>query len=81
MLALLWLKGLLRYRAGRLAGATLGVAARAASARVARIFIASSAAQMTRRAIADVPVDWQIQLTPGTDPQTAIAAIGAATHI
>lgn len=79
MLALLWLKGLLRYRTGRLAGATLGVTACVALLASLGIFIASSAAQMTERAIADVPVDWQIQLTLGTDPQTAITAIGAAT--
>ena len=42
-------------------------------------FIASSGASMTRRAISDVPVDWQIQLNLGANPQSAVSAVGKAT--
>ena len=31
---------------------------------------------MTRQAIADVAVDWQVQLAPGSDPQAATAELG-----
>ena len=79
MLALLWLRGTVRRRFSRLAGAMLGVALAVALLASIGAFIVSSAATMTQRAIADVPVDWQIQLTPGTDVQAVTAAVGAAT--
>ncbi len=79
MLALLWLRGTVRRRFSRLAGAMLGVALAVALLASIGAFIVSSAATMTQRAIADVPVDWQIQLTPGADVQAVTAAVGAAT--
>jgi putative ABC transport system permease protein len=79
MLSILWLKGLLLHRSGRLLGTMVGVALTVALLASIGAFIASSAASMTQRAIADVPVDWQVQLSPGTDVATAITAIGQAT--
>ncbi len=79
MLALLWLRGTVRRRFARLAGAMLGVALAVALLASIGAFIVSSAATMTERAIADVPVDWQIQVTPGADVQAVTAAVGAAT--
>ncbi len=79
MLALLWLSGTVRHRFARLAGVMLGVALAVALLASIGAFIVSSAATMTQRAIADVPVDWQIQLTPGADVQAVTAAVGAAT--
>src|SRR5258707_6109356 len=79
MLTMLWLKGLLAYRSGRLLGAIIGVALTVALLASIGVFIASSSASMTQRAVADVPVDWQIQLFPGADPNTAAAAIGKST--
>jgi zinc transport system ATP-binding protein len=38
-------------------------------------FMTSSAAVMTRRAIADVPVDWQVLMVPGADEGAVKAAI------
>jgi putative ABC transport system permease protein len=34
---------------------------------------------MTARAITSIPVDWQIQLAPNTDPKTVIDALGQTT--
>ena len=66
MLTMLWLKGLLAYRSGRLLGAIIGVALTVALLAAIGVFIASSSASMTQRAAADVPVDWQVQLSPGS---------------
>ncbi|MGI8553188.1 MAG: FtsX-like permease family protein [Dehalococcoidia bacterium] len=79
MLALLWLKGLLLRRTGRLLGVSAGVALTVALLASLGAFIAASAASTTQRAIADVPVDWQIQLTPGTDPTAVAATVAKAT--
>jgi len=79
MIALLWLKGLLQRRPGRLLGAMVGVALTIALLAVIGAFTVSSAASMTTRAIASVPVDWQILLSPTTDPKTVIDALGQST--
>lgn len=80
MLTLLWLKGLLSRRSGRLLGAVLGVGVTVALLISLGAFIASSSASMTRRAVASVPVDWQVQLSPGTDPGRAAEALGKTTR-
>ncbi len=79
MMALIWFKGLLSRRRGRLLGAVAGVALTVALLATIGAFIASSGASMTRRAITDVPVDWQVQLSPGSDPGAAARAVGKAT--
>src|SRR5689334_21768174 len=71
----LWVTGLLRRRGGRVAAAALGVAvAVALVATLAGFFVATQAA-MTRQAIADVAVDWQVLLAPGADPEAVIAEL------
>ncbi len=79
MLTMLWLKGLLAYRSGRLLGAIIGVALTVALLAAIGVFIASSSASMTQRAAADVPVDWQVQLSPGSDANAVADAIGKST--
>ncbi|HEX4202747.1 MAG TPA: FtsX-like permease family protein [Ktedonobacteraceae bacterium] len=79
MLITLWLKGLLTYRSGRLLGAIVGIALTIAMLASIGVFIASSSASMTQRAAADVPVDWQVQLSPGTDSNAIANAIGKST--
>lgn len=64
---LIWLKGTLRHRFGHLAGAMLGAALTTAFIAAIGIFLTVSNSRMTRRAVRDVPVDWQIQLAPGAD--------------
>jgi putative ABC transport system permease protein len=90
MLSLLWLKGLVARRSARLMGAAAGVMVTVALLTSIGAFIATSSASMTRRAIAEVPVDWQIQLAPGADvggvttalrqasPYQALAEVGYA---
>ena len=70
MLAPLWISGLLRHRSARLlflaACVTLAVALVASLG----VFITVSNERMTRQAAAGVPVDWQVQLAPGTSART-----------
>src|SRR5258707_15612516 len=79
MLTMLWLKGLLAYRSGRLLGAIIGVALTVALLAAIGVFIASSSASMTQRAAADVPVDWQVPLSPASDSNAVGDAIGKST--
>lgn len=67
MLKKIWLKGILRQRSGRLLGAIAGVALSITIFAILGIFIVSSAATMTKRAMSGVPVDWQVQLTSGSN--------------
>src|SRR5260370_42057410 len=76
MLTMLWLKGLLAYRSGRLLGAIVGVALTVALLAAIGVFIASSSASMTQRAAADVPVDCEVQRSPGSDANAVAEAIG-----
>ncbi|HKV45059.1 MAG TPA: ABC transporter permease, partial [bacterium] len=78
MLGLLWLKGLLSHLSGRLLGAMVGVALTVALLTSIGSFIVSGMASMTGRAIATVPVDWQVQLVPGVNPHAIIAAVGGS---
>ncbi len=78
---LLWLKGLLGRRSGRLAGVAAGVAVTVALLGSLGAFLVSSSATMTARAIAGVPVDWQIQLVPGTDQAVISKALAAAASV
>src|SRR5205823_2166397 len=62
-----WLSGLVRRRSGRMLPAILGVSLTIALLAILGIFINASAATMTKRALGDVPVDWQIELVPGAN--------------
>ncbi len=64
---MIWLSGLVRRRYGRMLPAVLGVSLTIALLAILGIFINASAATMTRRALGDVPVDWQIEVVPGAD--------------
>src|SRR5258708_31749565 len=79
MLTMLWLKGLLAYRSGRLLGAMVGVALTVALLTSIGVFIASSSASMTQRAAASVPVDWQAQPSPCSDTHAIAHTIGKPT--
>jgi putative ABC transport system permease protein len=78
-MTLLWLKGLLVGRSGRLLGAMAGVGVTVALLASIGIFIASSAASMTQRAIATVPIDWQILLASRADIPAVAAAVRETT--
>ena len=63
----IWLAGLVRRRYGRILPAVLGVSLTIALLAILGIFINASAATMTRRALGDVPVDWQAEIAAGAD--------------
>jgi putative ABC transport system permease protein len=77
----LWLKGLYSHRSGRLIAASLGVAISVGMLFSLSIFITSSATGMIMRAIQSLPVDWQVQLVPGTDPSTIENAARQAVSV
>jgi putative ABC transport system permease protein len=72
---LIWVKGLLLRRFGRVVGAAIGVAFTTAFIGALGVFLSVSNAQMTQRAIHDVPVDWQVQLAPGADVSAVTAKV------
>jgi putative ABC transport system permease protein len=77
----LWLQGLISHRSARLLTAALGVALTVAMVVALGLFIATSAVAMTARATEAIPVDWQIQLVPGTDPNSIIDAAHQAAPV
>lgn len=77
----LWLSGTIRTRSGRLLGAAAGVALMVALIASLGVFLRASSASMTARAIATVPVDWQIQLAPGASLDTVKAAAAKAAPL
>ena len=80
MLMLLWFKSLFTKRSGRLLGTIIGVALTVALLASLGTFITSSSVSMTQRAVAGVPVDWQIQFSPGTNIPAAINTVGQSTR-
>ncbi|WP_102125943.1 MULTISPECIES: FtsX-like permease family protein [Deinococcus] len=77
----LWLRGLMARRPLRLWGSALGVGLTVAFLTFLLSFIAAGTANMTRRAIGSVPVDWQVLLGQNTSRAQAEAAIRAATPV
>ncbi|KNZ69678.1 FtsX-like permease family protein [Thermincola ferriacetica] len=78
---LLWLKGSIFKRGGRHLGVALGVAITVSLLASMGAFISSSARSMTSRAIANIPVDWQILLRPGSNKTAVKTEIGKAIKI
>src|SRR5207302_8291894 len=79
--SVMWVSGLLRRRRLRLAGAALGVALAVAFLASLGAFFAASKARMTREAVIGVPVAWQVQLAPGTNPAQAEGVISTAPGV
>lgn len=77
----LWLRGLLQDRRGRLAGTIAGIALTVAMFAALGAFLTHSAASMTRRAISGVPVDWQVQIVPGTATSSIRLAVDKAVAV
>jgi putative ABC transport system permease protein len=74
-----WLKGILTHRPERLIETIAGVGLTIALLASLGTFIASSSETMTRRAIATVPVDWQVLLSAGADENAFKSALGETT--
>lgn len=79
MINLSWLKGIFKFRGGRLFGAIAGIAVTIALLASIGSYITYSGATMTKRAISNVPVDWQVQLVPGSDASMVQSAIEKTT--
>ena len=77
MLGLLWLRGLLVHRRARLLGAIAGIAIAVSLVASIGTFLSGSTAAMTDRAIAGVPLDWQVQAQAGASPARVLAAVRA----
>lgn len=72
---LTWVVALLRRRRGRVLGAAIGIALAVMLFGSLGSFITSAKGAMTRRAISQVPVDWQVELQPGTAADATIGAL------
>jgi putative ABC transport system permease protein len=68
MLTLIWLRGLIGRRRGRLAAAGLGITFAVALLAALGNFLGASKATMTQRSIQQVAVDWQVEAQPGAAP-------------
>ena len=77
----LWLRHVFGGRAGRLLGSVLGIALTVAFLAALGTFIATSAQTMTRRAMANVPIDLQVLLAPSADSRRIVDAIRQATPV
>jgi putative ABC transport system permease protein len=74
----LWIKALMSARRGRVAGAVAGLALTVGLLGALGAFVVSASDSMARRAIAGIPVDWQVLIAPGADLSAVIKAIDAA---
>jgi putative ABC transport system permease protein len=77
----LWVRGLVLHRSGRLLGTAAGIAATVALITALGAFILVSSRQLTRRALEGLPVDWQIELSPGADERAIAAAARKAAPV
>ncbi|HST17356.1 MAG TPA: FtsX-like permease family protein [Gaiellaceae bacterium] len=75
MLTAAWLAGLLRRRPGRIVATTVGVAVAVSLMASIGVFLSGSTAAMTERAVAQVPLDWQVQAQPGANADTLLHTI------
>jgi len=76
----IWIRGLIGSRQGRLFGAMLGVGITVGLIVAIGTFTANASRGMTARAIAGVPVDWQIEFFPGADRAAILADLNQAAH-
>ncbi len=75
MVALTWLRGLVAHRRSRLVSTAAGVAVAVALLASIGTFLSSTTAKMTDRAMARVPVDWQVEAQPGAKPAALLAQV------
>jgi putative ABC transport system permease protein len=76
-----WLAGLARTRSGTFFGTVAGIAVTVGFLVAIGIFMRSSAAEMTARAVADLPIDWQVELVPGASADRVAEAMRSAARI
>ncbi len=78
---LTWLMGLARTRTGIVLGTVGGIAVTVGLIVALGSFMLSSAAEMTAKATDNVPIDWQVQLVPGTPEGAVREAMNAAARV
>jgi putative ABC transport system permease protein len=81
MLVVTWLGGLLRRRTGRMVGQSVGVALAVLLLAALGTFFTSSRATMTEQAVRSVPVDWQVQVSPGAPMNTVSTAVARSAGV
>ncbi|MEV6865068.1 ABC transporter permease [Streptosporangium subroseum] len=78
---LIWLRGLLARRTGRLVAAAAGIAVAVALLASLGVFLSAAKSTMTARSVQRVPVDWQIEVQSGADPTAVAQALQHAPGI
>jgi putative ABC transport system permease protein len=81
MLTMTWLRGLLAHRRARLLATAAGVAVGVALLASVGSFLSATTAQMTHRASARVPVDWQVEGRNGVSAARLTAAVRARPDV
>ena len=77
MVMLAWVRGLLARRRARMLATIVGVAVAVSLIAAIGAFLSGSSASMTERALARVPLDWQVQAAPGTSPDALLRSVAA----
>jgi putative ABC transport system permease protein len=75
VVALTWLRGVVAHRRARIVATALGVAVGVALLASIGTFLSSTTSKMTIRAIAGVPVDWQVEAQTGSDAGRVLATV------
>jgi putative ABC transport system permease protein len=75
VIALTWLRGLVAHRRSRLLSTAAGVAVAVALLASIGTFLSATTSKMTQRAIARVPVDWQVEAQQGANPRDVLAQV------
>jgi putative ABC transport system permease protein len=81
MIALTWLRGLLAHRRSRLLSTAAGVAVAVALLASIGTFLSATTSKMTERAIARVPIDWQVEAQQGANPRSVLAQVKRASGV
>jgi putative ABC transport system permease protein len=71
----LWLRALVTRRSGRFVGMAAGIAIAVALVASIGSFLNASQATMTMRTVANVAVDWQVEVQPGADPTAVLSTV------
>ena len=78
MIVVYWFRSLVRTATGRMALTAGGIALAVALSAVLGAFVISAAETMTAQAIANVPVDWQVEMAPGANRAVVENALAGA---
>jgi putative ABC transport system permease protein len=81
MMLLLWIRGVLARRFLRVAGAAAGIMLTVALLAAMALFLANASTSMTARAISALPIDWQVQMISGADPDLIGKALADAAPL